>query len=906
MPGTITFKLKEAYRNDIENGQVNLPKLASFLSEIGAYDVHKRFPTAERPTEEFDKAGHAYADLTRIYEFHFSEDYSLEGVINRLYHLGYIEYAEPHFIDKLDLNVNDPSLSQQWHINKINAPDAWDTETGSSDIIIAIVDSGADEQHEDLVPNYHYNTADPVNGVDDDNDGYVDNNLGWDFVDNDHTPQFGSSNHGVHVSGCASPATDNNIGVAGAGFNCSIMPIRTGDQTIPFGYEGITYAADHGADIINCSWGGENFSNAGLDVVTYATVNHMCLVVAAAGNDAAELEHYPSSFTYVLSVASTDITDNKSNFSTYHSTVDVSAPGSNIYATYPGNNYGFNSGTSMASPVAAGAAGLIKSKYPFLSGLQVGEQLRVTCDDIYGVGGNSQHAGMLGAGRINLAEAVGQITQPSVQMTGRADTDGNDGAYVVGDTVDVIGQFTNYLLPTADAELTLSTTSPWVNIVSNFAEVGVINTNATVENDAQPFKIEILPGTPQNERANFTVDLTDGSYTNTYTFRLTLNVDYVNIRVNEVHTSITSKGIIGFNDFSTQEEGLGFRYIPGGGENLLFDGGLMIGAIKNGTTLVSDHVRGEGVDVDTEFISLENAWEDPTPTVSDIDVYGAFNDATAVQPLEVRVKHKAFAWNMPGHTKYVMVEYTIINDGSDNLDDLYAGIFTDWDIQEYDDNKAATDNTRQLGYCYNTNNGGFYAGVQLLSDGPFIHYAVDHVNGGGGGEDLSDGYTTQEKYNTMSTTREDAGPGTGNDVFNVVSTGPYDLTPGDSVTVAFALVGGESLEDIQSTSDSAIAQVGGSPNTSIKLTSRNAINAHLWPNPANEQTTLSISMDQPALTAVTVTNLLGNVVWQRNTLLQPNGKLALQIPTGDLATGAYLVQVDAEGFRATQKLIIAR
>ena len=211
MPGTITFKLKEAYRNDIENGQVNLPKLASFLSEIGAYDVHKRFPTAERPTEEFDKAGHAYADLTRIYEFHFSEDYSLEGVINRLYHLGYIEYAEPHFIDKLDLNVNDPSLSQQWHINKINAPDAWDTETGSSDIIIAIVDSGADEQHEDLVPNYHYNTADPVNGVDDDNDGYVDNNLGWDFVDNDHTPQFGSSNHGVHVSGCASPATDNNI-----------------------------------------------------------------------------------------------------------------------------------------------------------------------------------------------------------------------------------------------------------------------------------------------------------------------------------------------------------------------------------------------------------------------------------------------------------------------------------------------------------------------------------------------------------------------------------------------------------------------------------------------------------------------------------------------------------------------
>lgn len=902
MPQTVTFKLLDSYRYDIANGSTDLPALQALLTEIGANGLKRRFPTASRPNREKNEAGQKLADLTLIYECHFSSDYSVEEVVNRLYHLGIVQYAEPHYIDKLFYTANDPSISQQWHINKISAPDAWDTEQGSSDIVIAIVDSGTDETHEDLAPNYHFNANDPVNGTDDDNDGYIDNNLGWDFVDNDNSPQYVGSNHGVHVAGCASPATDNGIGVAGAGFNCALMPIRVGDATIPFGYEGITYAADMGADIINCSWGGENFSNAGLDVVTYATINHSCLVVAAAGNDAVELAHYPSSFDYVLSVASTDITDNKSSFSTYHSTVDVSAPGSNIFATFPGDNYGFNSGTSMASPVAAGAAALIKSKYPFLSGLQVGEQLRVTADDIYSVGGNSAYTGMLGSGRINLATAVGQITQPSVQLTNRLDTDGNDDAYVVGDTVYITNTFTNYLLPTGDCDALLSTTSPFVNVTDGTSNIGTINTNQSEDNAADPFKIVILPGTPLNQQVEFEVELTDGSYTNIYYFTLTLNVDYVNIRVNEVHTSITSKGIIGFNDFSTQLEGLGFRYIPGGGENLLFDGGLMIGAVKNGVTLVSDHVRGDGTDVDADFGSVVNVSEG-APVVSDIDVSGVFSDAVAALPLDITVKHKAYAWNKPGHTKYVAVEYTIVNDGSAVLNDLYAGIFCDWDIQEFDDNKAATDNDRQLGYCYNTNVDGYYAGVQLLSDGPFIHYAVDHVAGGSGGADLSDGYTTAEKYTTMSNIRETAGSGTGNDVFNVVSTGPYTLNAGDSVTVAFALVGGESLADIQASSDSAFVEVvGGAPNTGINRVQAQQLQFALQPNPASSNALLQL----PATAAdgavqVRVTDLAGKTVWTQ----QLNGANRVELPAADWAPGVYMVLVQNGGQLGMQKLVIS-
>lgn len=904
MQQTVTFKLKEAYRHDLVNGEANIPVLARLFSDIGAYDIDRRFPSAERPVEEKNKQGQAYADLTLIYELHYSEDYGVDEVVNRLYHLGLVQYAEPHFIDNIDFNVDDPNLSQQWHINKISAPDAWDLATGSTDIVIAIVDSGTDEQHEDLEPVHAWNMDDPVNGTDDDGDGYIDNNLGWDFVDEDNSPQYAGSNHGVHVSGCAAPATNNGLGVAGAGFGCLLLPIRVGDATIPFGYEGITYAADHGADIINCSWGGTNFSSAGQDVVTYATINKGALVVAAAGNDAIETAHYPSSLDWVFSVASTDITDSKSSFSSYHSTVDVSAPGTNIYATYPNNTYGFNSGTSMASPVAAGAAGLVKSKYPFLSGLQIGEMLRINADDIYGAGANSFYTGMLGSGRINLEQSVGPINGPSVQLSSRTDFDGNDGAYVVGDTVSIVGNFTNYLLPTATCDITLSTNSPYVTVVDDVASLGVISTNQSAENDAQPFRIVILPGTPLNESATFTVDLTDGTYSNSYSFNLTLNVDYVNIRVNEVHTSITSKGIIGFNDFSTQNEGLGFRYIPGGGENLLFDGGLMIGAEKDGQTLVSDHVRGEGTDVDMEFASVINVAEASVPTVANIDVSGSFGDQVAAQPLDVRVNHRAHAWDTPGHTKYVLVEYTIINEGTSDLTKLYAGIFCDWDIQAFDNNKAATDVERQLGYCYNTDVGGFYAGVQVLSDGPFIHYAVDHVAGGNGGADLSGGYTTAQKYQTMSETRETAGPGTGNDVFNVVSTGPYDLAPNDSVTVTFALVAGESLEDLLEASDSSYTQVVGTPPPPAGVTSRMAdvLDMRMVPNPANHSTRVVLPGAEFEQVNITVTDLTGNVVWRTNS----TATNSIEIPTTELAAGAYLVRVSAGQNTATRKLIVAR
>lgn len=799
---TVVLKVKPKYSSICSQTSLN-----NYLIDLGAKPIKRKFPHAQKPERELNAQGLKYADLTRIYQFTYTADVPLETVINTLYAMNIVEYAEPNYIMKPLYTVNDPSLGQQYHINKIKANLAWDINKGDTNVVIGIVDSEIQYDHPDLSPNIKYNYADPIDGIDNDGDGYTDNFRGYDLGEGDNNTKSTSNIHGSHVSGCASPATDNGVGVAGPGFNCKLLPVKIANSSgsLIAGYEGIQYAADHGAKVINCSWGSAGGGQAGQDVIDYVTINKDALVVAAAGNDGNEIELFPAAYNYVLSVAATTSSDKRASFSSYGTWVDVSAPGENIYATYPTNSYSFLSGTSMASPVTAGAAALVKSNYPFLNALQVGEQLRVTCDPM-----NTETqwvAGKMGKGRINLFAAVSGLSSPSIVMTQRAITDNGDEAFVPGDTLDITATFVNYLLASGNITATLTTTSPtFITVVDGNTSLGSIAMMGTANNNADPYRVVIKPGTPINSKATFEVNLTDGSYSTKAYISFTINVDYINIAINEVATSITSKSLIGFNDFSTQLEGLGFRYMPGDGENLLFDGGLMVGVSGK----VSDNVRSSPNPNDVDFVSV-NRVAKVMPVVSEFDVKGIFNDAGAGSAsLPVQVFHKAYAWNKPGHRRYVMVEYSIKNTGTNALNAMYAGIYTDWDINMgdaagYNNNKAATDLNRGIGYSYNLEQGGFYAGVQLLttSNATFNHYAMDHTSTGGS-VNPNTSYNTTDKFTSLSTMRTNAG--SPNDVSSVVSGGPLNLAAGDSVTIAFAVLAGDNLADLQKTADSACAQ----------------------------------------------------------------------------------------------------
>ncbi len=907
-PATIVFKIKTAYRNSCNKNSVQISTVTAVLNSIGAVNLHKVFPNHKATDQQKNAQGLAYADLSLIYEFNYTVNLSVEAVANKLLKTGYFDFAEPHYIPVISYQPNDPmaTTTGQYHLNKIKAYTAWDITKGDTNVVIGITDSGTELTHPDLTGNIKYNYNDPIDGIDNDGDSLIDNFNGWDVGMNDNNPTWQGDPHGVHVCGLAAASTDNLTGVAGVGFNCKFLPVKIANANgdLIAAYEGIVYAADHGCSIINCSWGGPGGGSFGQSVIDYATINKNALVVCAAGNDNVSTDHFPSAYNYAFSVASTTSTDNKSSFSNYGNSVDVCAPGSNVKSTYSGGTYVNNSGTSMASPVAAGGAALIKCMFPTYTGLQIGEQLKSTCDAI-NVAVSGFYAGKLGKGRINLFQGTTNASAKSVTMTARNITDANDEVFVGNDTLQITGDFVNFLAPLSNLTINLSSTSTFVSILNPSMPIGPMATLQQINNNFNPFLVIVSPTAPANSLVTFKLNFTDGTYTFNYYFDVVINVDYINVTVNDISTSITSKGRIGFNT-DGQLDGLGFKYKNS--RQLLYEAGLMIG---NNSAAVSDMVRGTTAGIADEDFGSSQAVSRQIPTVlSDFDLQGNFTDNPATSPLGLNVKHKAFAWNTPGHTKYVIVEYTLTNKSAATFNSLYAGIFADWDIDDstYGSNRAAFDAANKMGYAYYSGANGLYAGIKVLSNSaPALHYAIDNVTGGNGGVDLNNGgYSEAEKYTTLSTNRANAGvAGTGADICDVVSSGPFVLNPNDSVIVAFALLAGDSLADLQLSAMNAQVQYDSLYPLAI-YESASTVNSYfsMFPNPANENIRIEFKNEQVQPLSIQFKNTVGQTVKSFDYGTQNVGVVKLTISTSDLTSGVYFCEVKIADKTSMQKIII--
>jgi subtilisin family serine protease len=295
-----------------------------------------------------------------------------------------VEYAEPNYYRRASVTTDDTYFNRLWGLHNtgqyvhgtsgtpdadIDAPEAWDITTGSSDIVIAVVDTGIDYSHPDLSDNMWSNTGEtPDNDIDDDGNGYVDDVRGWDFFDTDNKDPMDLHGHGTHVAGIAAAEGDNAIGITGVCWTARIMPLRFLDEngigTVADEILAIDYAIANGAHIINASFGSDTYSQSEYNAISRANSEGI-LFVTAAGNDSLNNDtspFYPASYNLpnIISVAATDQDDNLTWFSNYGpTTVDVGAPGVNIYSTSPGMNYQYMHGTSVATPHVAGLAALI-------------------------------------------------------------------------------------------------------------------------------------------------------------------------------------------------------------------------------------------------------------------------------------------------------------------------------------------------------------------------------------------------------------------------------------------------------------------------------------------------------------------------------------------------------------------
>ena len=291
-------------------------------------------------------------------------------------------------------------------------------QKGDSTVIIAIIDSGVDYYHEDLAGNLWTNVleANGIAGVDDDGNGFVDDIHGWDFGDNDADPIHPAVRrdfyeHGTICTGYCCAVTNNSRGIAGISWNCKFMPVKNqsnDDSTPEYGYEGIVYAADNGADIISNSWGGLGSSEWEQEVLEYA-YRRGAIVVCAAGNANLELPYFPANYHHVISVAAVGINDAKTSYSNFGPLVDICAPGGEpgagqLLTTIPDNRYLEAWGTSIATPIVAGVCGLVKAEHPDWNATQIIRQVLLTADNIDAL--NPQYAMKLGYGRVNAYRAL--------------------------------------------------------------------------------------------------------------------------------------------------------------------------------------------------------------------------------------------------------------------------------------------------------------------------------------------------------------------------------------------------------------------------------------------------------------------------------------------------------------------
>lgn len=866
---TIIVKLKPEHRNLLSTKQ-----LSNILNKINTSNIAPMFKNATPPP----KGNKNMVDLSLIYQINYNSDIDIAKAI-KLFNIKEIEYSQAYYIPELLYNPNDPNQSSQYYLNSIKAYEAWDINKGDTNVVIGITDTGIDIDHPDLVHNIKYNFNDPIDGIDNDGDSYIDNFRGWDVGNNDNNPQVEDNNqvseytvnHGVYVAGLASASTDNGVGIAGPGFKCKILPIKISDSNISLtgSYQGIVYAANHGCDIINCSWGGHGGHPFGQDIINYATFNRNALVVAAAGNNGNDELFYPASYENVISVGGTNENDLLQG-SNYGTMLDVCAPGTNTYTTNQGGGYiQLWSGTSFASPIAAGAAGIIKSQYPDFTALQIGEALKVSADKIDTIADNMPYYEMIGSGRVNLFKALSQPLGPAVNFSDIHIFDNNDEVIEGGESFYINGNFVNLLEQGQGLTANFVSLNDYATVASGLVNIGTMNTFDSLEISGQNIVVNIDENTPNDEEIIIKIIITgNNNYRNIQYFRTLVNPSFLDLNVNKITCTLAANGRLGHSD-RQRNNGSGFM-LENAGE-LMYDAGLIMATDANN---VSSSVRQ-----DNDFVPF-SASEYLTNNLDTQIIVNSFTDTVSGDALNLKVLTIATAINSEGFNKSVIVEYKIINQGNENISQFYCGLFADWDIDNAGHNKSNYDATRRMIYSYDDQSTGIHTAIKLLSGTSALPYAIDQIPGGDGLVDITGEFSDQEKFFVISNTREEAGNTNeqGNDVANTLSINPQAINSLDTLTITYGIIAGENLFTINTQADSL--QNYFNRNNAANIISLKQSKFTVYPNPAKNTITISSAIDK-----LEITDITGRIVLMQNNIA-PNNQIDIQ----KLSPGNYLIK----------------
>ncbi len=724
--------------------------------------------------------------IDSIYFVELQDSNTVEQWIKTVSKNSDIEYCIKLPQDELLYTSNDPYLNSQYALSLCRASEAWEIFKGDSTMVIGVTDTGIDFDHEDLRTNIAYNSNDIIDGLDNDNDGYVDNYYGWDFGSNDNNPQWnesgtsGNAIHGTFTAGLAGARTDNEKGIACIGYSNKILPVKITNNSgvINSGYEAIIYAAEHGCQVVNCSWGSTSPNQFARDVIAYVTEDLGVIVVAAAGNQNNQSLYYPASYPNVVSVAAINSLDQKWSNSSYNWRVDISAPGENVLSTLSNSTYGNSSGTSFAAPIVASSLAFLRAYYPdTVSNKQLVEILKCSGSVIDTMSENLAYQYKLGRSRLDLKAALEMTWQPSVSCTDFSLKKDNRYAYA-GDTAFIDAWFDNILARAYNLEITISSNSPYVEIVNSQLFIPYFEAGANFHS-TNHFEVIISPNTP---------------YLNTLEFEILYQFE--NHQYREIRTAQTTYPNIDFNTGQLSgsiapEARLGTNYLSNG-KGISFE---------SNQNLVSEMGICFGVEPDHTLTNIRGYYDlwpqNQLDSISHLNQWETHNQLLINNDLSLIIKPNYRTFDSLIYSGVLWAEYDLINTGENDISNFYFGLFSDWDIEPYPSNYTDIDTNLRLAIT-KTWTGSTCVATQILSPLHWQRFAINNSE-----NNYSDGLSRSELFNALSQNNFYEGntvPGT--DIMDLHSVGPLQIKSNDTIRISFAIHANSSISELKAKAES--------------------------------------------------------------------------------------------------------
>ena len=801
----LIVKLKPEFRTTFEN---RTGPFVSIISDLNLKAPKRRFPFHKPLSTIEARRNDKLIDLSLIYELEVPLPLSSNFTWKQFQNKPEFEYAEWEDQEAFPLsNPNDPNAdsllgSQRQVLRKIMAYQAWNISKGDTNVMIGILDTGIPVAHEDLISQIKINPNDPPNGLDDDQNGLIDDYQGWDFGSNDNDPTPDNTGilpgHGTSVASLAAGATNNGKGIAGVAYKCKILPVKIWKWAGSFsnfrGYDAIVYAADRGCKVINCSWGSaKNNRQFEQDIINYATFNKDALIVAAGGNTPGYFNFLPANYDNVLGVSMTDTTDQIVIAASRNFKLDLTAPGVNIFGIQTNGNYGWvDGGSSMASPLVAGAVALVRSKFPTLTALQAGELVRVNTDSIYSIPGNAGFRDLVGRGRLNVLKALKKENTISLRAVDVQIRNKKGLAIRAGDTVFVFIKFQNFLDSISGFEAKAYIGNSNFQFIQNSRTYGPM-ASLSEKWAITPFIAVVNSAMNTAELANMRIDVTMGNiYRDQRWFDVYINYPLLDLDINKVRSTVVSNNRLGTLNISGVI-GSGIQYKN---TQMYGDAGLMIGT---GPGRVSNVVYDTSSN-DNHFITESRIQFINYKNISQHAVHHTNDSASGNARIGIRVKQSSFAMADDSLSGSIFLNYQIKNRNSTAIDSICVAQYNDWEVENNNANFASWMDSLKLGYTRGKAFRTRFAAVQLLSGGEPQFYAIDALgNTTNGNINLFDGFSIAEKWQTMSKGigRANAGQGSnGNNVVQVVGTKLRNFAAGETRKVTFAYLFADSLPEL--------------------------------------------------------------------------------------------------------------